>query len=179
MARADQLQACFELFSGATATIPADVYQVRQKTFPYGTWALPAVQTIVRGELFDRQSALLPAMYLLVPEARERRAMTAWKFIDYTVAVYLEAQIAGKSLSGQGGAQAVVAFYQAMDQIAALIRGNTSNEKPKSLITPSYPQGASIRFGEQSESIEEHLRDENTLLIVAKFSIQSTEQVQA
>ncbi len=179
MARADQLQACLELFSGASSPIPADTYMVRQKTFMYGTWALPAIQTIIRGETFDRQSVLMPAMYILAPESRERRAMTGWKFIDYTLAVYLEAQISGKSVLIAGGAQAVVAFYQAMDQIAALIRGSTTVEGPKQLITPSYPQGASIRFGEQFEATEEHMRDENTLLIAARFNILSTEQVSA
>ncbi len=179
MARADQLQACLEFFSGASSVIPANVYSVRQKTFGYGTWALPGVQTIIRGETFDRQSVLLPAMYLLAPESRERRAMTGWKWIDYTLAVYLEAQIPGKSLSAYGGAQAIVEFYAILDQIAARIRGSTANEGPKSLITPSYPQGASIRFGEQFEVTEEHVRDENTLLIAAKFAISSTEQVSA
>lgn len=179
MARLDQLQACFEFFSGATTVIPESTYMVHQANFLYGTWALPAVNTIFRGEPFDRQNILFPAIYLLAPQAKENRAMTGWKWIDYTLTAYLETQVSGRSLTAAAGAEAVVGFYAAMDQIAALIRGSTTNEGPKSLITPSYPRGASIRFGESSESLEEHMRDENTLLIAARFSIQSREQVSA
>lgn len=173
------MQACFEFFAGATVPIPADVYQVRQKTFPYGAWALPTIETIVRGELLDRQSILMPVLYVLAPRSKERRAMTGWKFVDYELALYVEDLIAGNSQAAQGGARAILEFYGMLDQIAALIRGSTLDEGPKALVTPSYPRGAAIKFGEEFSIEEVHGRAENTIEIGARILIKSTEQVSA
>ena len=179
MPRADILHACFELFSGATEPIPDNVYLVRQKSFQYGTWAIPGVRTIVKGEVLDNLEQYLPVLFLTVPPGTERRAMTGWKFVTYTVTASLADMPPGQSKTVAGGAQAVYAFYQTMDQVSSVIRGTVANEKPKQLITPSYPSGAAIRFGEDVEFQETHRRMENTVLIDAQFLIKCTEQVSA
>lgn len=177
MGRLDQMQACLEFFSGATQPIPTDVYQVSQAAFPYGAWAIPGLQTVVKGELMETLDAYLPALWLHVPRGKEKRLMAQAKQVDYRISVYLEALLPGLSATGDGGPSAIATFYRLVDDLTALIRGSSSNEGPKQLITPSYPQGASMRFGEDIESEIGFTRQENTMRIYARLVVSSAEYV--
>ena len=171
MARQDVLQATFEYLSGASQPIPADVFQVVQSGFPYGNWALPGVNAIYKGRTFDTAERILPSIWILVPQGDERWPMSGFKFVDYRVIVYVADMVPGNSRVAAGGAAAVYGFYGVMDALAALVRTNPT------LISPSYPQGALVKFAVRSKTAESHERMENTLLISAVFNIEATEQV--
>lgn len=167
------MQAALEFFSGAATAIPPDTEHVSQVGFGYGTWAFPGLATLVKGEPLDRLQYQMPVGFLLVPSSREYRPMAQHKFIDYDVELYLEGQVAGVGSAGDMGAAAINEFYGLLDAIADRIRTN------KILLTPSYPGGAAIRFGEDFTVEEAHRRDENTILLAGRFRIKSTEQVNA
>lgn len=164
MGRLDQMEALYEFFGGTPNT-----YHTSPANSVFG-W----LQTIVKGQPFDILELQMPTLYILAPEAREHRQAAQKKFIDYQLEAYLIAFLdAGGGMQGDRAPTAIEDFYGWMDDIANKIRTN------KQLITTSYPNGASIRFGEDSSSVEEHWRQEDTLVIAAKFEIISTEQVNA
>lgn len=178
--RIDIIHAMMELFSGATSPIPADTYVVTQQGFSYGTWAVPGLQTIVKGELLDTPERMQPVLFLLAPRSKERRAMTGWKFVDYELSVVLATMLPGRSAQADGGAVAIMDFYAILDALGTVIRGSTTNEAPKTLTTPSYPApGEALKFGEEFEIDEDHRRAENTVLIGARILIRATEQFSA
>ncbi len=132
----------------------------------------PFIQTVVMGEPLNAQDNIQPVLFILAPKAKEFREYAQKKFINYTLSVVLVNVFASLS-KGDEGPIAIQTFYNWMDQIASHIRTN------KTLVTPSYPTGAAFKFGENFTTAETHERIENSVWLVAKFDIESIEQVNA
>ncbi|WP_304459008.1 hypothetical protein [Alicyclobacillus sendaiensis] len=132
----------------------------------------PFVQTVVMGEPVTAEDYQQPLLFILAPRSQERRQFAQEKLITYTITAVLTSVIPG-SPTGDIGEVAINTFYAWMDQIANKIRTN------KILQTPSYPQGAAIKFGENFTVEETHERVENAVWLIARFNIESVEQVHA
>lgn len=167
MARTDQMEAVYELFGGVAGT-----YQ--------SPCSIQGITTVVKGEPFDIPDRLMPVMTITIPKVVEYRSggtssirgMAQKKGIDYTIRIMVGALLSGSTSTPQGP-DLLLRFYGWLDAIGAVIREN------KTLVTPSYPQGASVRFGEDSTWIEPHERDENTLKVLCGIETVSTELVNA
>ncbi len=132
----------------------------------------PFIQTVVMGEPLNAQDNIQPVLFILAPKAKESREYAQKKFINYTLSVVLVNVFTSLS-KGDEGPIAIQTFYNWMDQISNVIRTN------KTLVTPSYPTGAAFKFGENFTTTETHERIENSVWLVAKFDIESIEQVNA
>lgn len=161
MAREDQMEALYEFFGGTP------------NTYHTSPSAFQGIATVVKGEPLDVFEWAMPLLWISAPRSKEYRQAAQKKFIDYTLMAVLVQLAPGGSTAGDEGPVALNNFYQLLDEIANKIRTN------KTLITPSYPNGASIRFGEDFTIEENHQRLENEILLVATIEILSTELVQA
>ncbi|SIS88369.1 hypothetical protein [Alicyclobacillus vulcanalis] len=132
----------------------------------------PFVQTVVMGEPITAEDYQQPLLFILTPRSQERRQFAQEKLITYTITAVLTSVVPGTP-SGDIGEVAINTFYGWMDQIADRIRTN------KILQTASYPQGAAIKFGENFTVEETHERVEDAVWLVARFNIESVEQVHA
>ena len=142
---------------------------------PYKTTqptVFPFVKTLVNGEPLTVGGNEQPVLFLTSPLAVEKREYAQKKFITYTLSAILTQVIPANSPSDRGPVS-LLQFYSWLDQIADKIRTN------KQLITSSYPNGAAIKFGENSKIAETHERVENAIWIVAKLDVESVEQVNA
>lgn len=160
-----------EYLSGASSTVPTSTYQVNQQGFSYGTWAMPLINSIVKGETLDFPERQMPVIFLLAPKSDESFPMTGYKFVDYDLSLYVAAILPGQSAAPDGGANAIYTFYEFLDDLAARIRANPT------LVSPSYPSGALVKWGLRFSMQEDHQRLENTVLIGAKVVIAATEMV--
>lgn len=135
----------------------------------------PWLKTVCKGEPVEMLEFQMPVLYILTPQSREYRQAAQKKFIDYTIRCVLVDILSGQA-PGDVGPVAVTTFYGYLDAIAQKIRTGSA---AKALITPSYPQGASIRFGEDSTIQTDQQRQENDVVLIAQIDILSTEQVNA
>lgn len=161
MARQDQMEALYEFFGGTPNT-----YKTINGT------VFPDIKTIIKGEPLQKLQQDMPLLYVIAPHTQERRQAAQVKFIDYKLRAVLLWMTTGQELAGADrGASVLDKFYSLLDEIANKIRTN------KQLITTSYPNGASVRFGEDFTIEEDHEVQNNMLLCVGVITISSTEQV--
>ncbi len=150
--------------------------------------SITGIKTVVRGEPFDVPDAWLPVLYVTLPKSQEYRyggtskiqGMAQKKGIDYIVRLMLGALMNGPGTQDQG-AILLNEFYDILDAIGDRLRGTdlAVPNDAKQLVTASFPQGASVRFGEDFTIQEMHDRAENTLKVVAQIETTSTEMVNA
>lgn len=165
MGRQDQMEALYEFFGGAVGTYvtsPSSVF--------------PDIKTVSKGEPLRIDPLMMPAFYITAPKSKETREYAQKKFITYqlsAVLVWWTPGLTQKDAYDDRAQSALIAFYGTLEEVAARIRTN------KQLITTSYPLGASIKFGETFTIDEQHERTETELLMVARFDIESVEQVNA
>lgn len=167
-------------------TLPLALKYAHDSGAIVGTFQSPAniagLTTVVRGELFDVLDEELPAMIITIPKVNEYRAngvsgipgFAGKKGIDYQIRMMVGALMEGDGTNDQG-ALLIGQFYDMLDAIGTALRTLDA----KTLITTSFPAGASIRFGEDSSWAEQHERQENTLRIIAMIDSISTELVDA
>jgi hypothetical protein len=132
----------------------------------------PFLQSLMMGEPLNAQDNIQPILFILAPKAKEYREYAQKKLINYTMSFVLVHVFSSLS-KGDEGSIAIQTFYNWMDQISAHIRTN------KTLVTASYPTGAAIKFGENFTTSETHERIENSIWLVAKYDVESIEQVNA
>lgn len=160
MARQDQMEALYEFFGGTPNTYVTQNPSV-----------FPNIKTLVKGEPLKRDKNEMPMIFMSAPKTKEERYSAQLKFIIYTLTPVVVWWTSSDPSKGERGSYAMDQFYGFLDSVAAKIRTN------KQLITTSYPQGASIKFGENFTIQETHERLETDMLFVAKFDIESIEQV--
>lgn len=164
MALADQYEAVYELLGGTPNTLQTS--GVNNTVFPW-------LETLVKGELVDNLEVQMPLAYLMVQKGKEYRQAAQKKFINYNVTLVLINITPGLGSGEDEGPAVINQFAGWIGDINNLIRTN------KQLKTPSYPNGAAIRFGEDSDYEEEHQRMENDIVIGCVWTILSTEEVTA
>lgn len=131
---------------------------------------LPLIHTLFRGEPLEVNDTQYPALIILAPKEKETRHASGLKWIDYDLSlVYFT--LTNATAQGELGTQIVTEVYNAIDTIKTLIREN------KQLITLNYPKGASIRFGENSNSTEIHDIVEEGVRAIVTITVDSREQV--
>ncbi len=179
MARLDIIRAEMEFFggggeNGAMPTIPAGTlfYDV-----PASVTATYGYERIYLGMPLAATLQTGPHLFLFMPQSRERRPLAQKKFIDYTCELRLAWVAQGKPSSGAVGSDAMRTFYGWIDQIAVMIRTGGS---AKQLITPSYQTGGDVVVWGETFSVEEtHSPLETSTMLLARFLIDCTEQVNA
>ena len=163
MARQDQMKALYEFFGGTPELIT-------HLHHPYSHPSRPCVQ----GEPIEKMQQQMPMLYVTAPKSKEVREFAQVKFITYQLdAVLIWLTPGTKAQGADRGSSIMDDFYGLVDDIANQIRTN------KTLITPSYPNGAAFKFGENFTIDEAHEIKGQMLAIVAHFQIESVEQVQA
>ncbi|MFB5193071.1 hypothetical protein [Alicyclobacillus fastidiosus] len=140
------------------------------RTSPSSTF--PDIKTVAMGEPFEARNNMQPILFVTSPTSQEKRQYAQEKLITYNLSAVL-VQILPAKTRGAEAESTLDSFYRMLDEIAAQIRTN------KMLITPSYPLGASMKFGESFRIQESHQRTEVELYIVSKIDIESIEQVHA
>lgn len=161
MARKDQMKALYEFFGGTPNTFHTT----------NGT-VFPDIKTIVKGEPIEKMQLQMPLLYITAPKSKETRREAQVKFITYQLMATLVYVGPGTQVqNADRGASTMDMFYGLIDDIANQIRTN------KMLITPSYPDGASIKFGENFTIDEGHDAQGQMMTLVAQFQIESVEQV--
>lgn len=131
------------------------------------------INTVAMYEPMQKFQQTMPLLYLTMPRSKESRKTAAgsFKFADYSLNAVLLWQTPTTLNGADPGASALDRFYSLCDEIASYIHTN------KQLITPSYPSGASVRFGEDFTIDTDHEVRNNMLVAVASINISSTEQV--
>jgi hypothetical protein len=140
---------------------------------------VPLLRTLFRGQPMDPTESMMPLVVTSLPGYHEYRSgglsrqpgMAQKKLIDHDVWIRVRAVLAGPAPTN--GAVMLEQFYALLDQMGALIRTN------KTLVTPSFPQGAALRFGEEYKAPEVHRRVEQQMELQADFHIPTTELVEA
>lgn len=160
MARQDQMEALYEFFGGTPNTF---------STSPSSTFSF--VKTVAKGEPIQKLQLQTPLLFMTAPDSTETFLASGLKVIHYNLNAVLVWQSPGTQANGADrGSSALYEFYSYIDQITARIRTNPT------LITTSYPTGASLYFGKTIKVSEQHSVENNLPIFVASFSISSEEQ---
>jgi hypothetical protein len=157
------MEALYEFFGGQPNTY---------HTYPSSTF--PSVKGVFKGEPIEKMEQQMPMLYVTSPKSTEQRKMAQVKFITYQLDAVLLWKTPGVQTGGADRGPSVMdEFYSLIDDIADKIRTN------KTLITSSYPNGASFKFGENFSVTEAHEIAGQMIFMVAHFQIESVEQVMA
>ena len=141
---------------------------------------IDGVQTVVRGNRVLLPTQLQPVLAVVIDGSEEYRyggklkvqGLAQMKFVDYDVTLLL-GNVGAPGNDQDGAPRLLDQFYGWLDDISARIRAD------KVLVTPSFPQGAVIRWGEEFQVRNPYALTQSEVKIVASITVSCTEQVQA